>query len=68
MIDVDNKNDFMLNTPELTRRGFLTGAALGVAGALVLPKSARAGAVQTFGGQNGGATVAPQDKKTPLLG
>ena len=60
MIDVDNKNDFMLNTPELTRRGFLTGAALGVAGALVLPKSARAGAVQTFGGQNGGATVPSQ--------
>jgi len=49
MSDYEEKNDFMLTPPHLSRRGFL-GVAAAVGASLILPGTAHAGPVQAFGG------------------
>ncbi len=56
MSNYEEKNDFMLTPPHLSRRGFL-GVAAGVGASLILPSVAHAGPVQSFGGSP--ATGAP---------
>lgn len=55
MSNNEEKNDFMLTPPHLSRRDFL-GAAAGVGASLILPGMAHAGPVQSFGSSSGGST------------